>query len=56
LAHAAEHGSWKEVKEELQDLKKRVDKQVKAILDKDQQKALKNLLKQSERINRSGRR
>lgn len=56
LAHAAKHGSWKEVKEELQDLQKTVDKQVRAMLNKDQQKTLKNLLKQNERINRSGRR
>lgn len=56
LALAAEHGSWNEVKEELQDLRKSVHKQVQAMLDKDQQKALNNLLKQSERINRSNRR
>ena len=56
LLHAQEHGTWKEVKDELKDLRKTVDGQVKAILDKDQQKELKELLKQSERIGRSGRR
>jgi len=55
LAHAQEHGSWKEVKEELDDLKKTVGGQLKSILDKDQQKALQTLLKQSERANRPGR-
>ena len=56
LLHAQEHGTWKEVKDELKDLRKTVDGQVKAMLNKDQQKELKALLKQSERISRLGRR
>lgn len=56
LLHAQEHGTWKEVEDELKDLRKTVEGQVKAMLNKDQQKELKELLKQSERMSRSGRR
>ncbi len=55
LVLAQEHGSWKDVKEELEDLKKAVDGQLKSVLDKNQQKALQTLLKQNERANRPGR-
>ena len=55
LLLAQEHGSWKEVKEELRDLKKTVDGQVEAMLDKDQQKVLRDQLKKNESLNRSMR-
>ena len=42
-----ERGSWEEVRDELKDLKKDVDQKLKDILSKDQQKALKKLLKEN---------
>ena len=55
LELARKHGSWKDVKEEFDDLKKDLDKQVEAVLTKDQRKELKNSLKQQSRFSAFGR-
>jgi hypothetical protein len=50
LELAQKHGTWKEYGEELKDMRKSLDDQVKAILDQDQHKEFKDLMKKQERV------
>jgi hypothetical protein len=55
LSSADDADDWEEAKDTLQRLKKDVDKKLEVLLTKDQRKRLKKLLKQHDKLAKSGR-